>query len=101
MVSSRSINIAGGNRVIGSGPLHFWRHRRQDRVYVAAGFQSEDGAAVVQQIEFDVAPAPDQLLLAVGGGPRRVEVAPDQFGIDAQKGAADILGEGEITVPVA
>src|SRR5260370_16543433 len=68
---------------------------------IAAGLQSEDGAAVVEQIEFDVAAAADQLFLAVGRVPGRAEIAPDKLGIDVQQGAADILREGEVGVPVA
>src|SRR5436190_5139129 len=101
MVSSISISIAVGNFVIVSRPLHFRRHRRQDRLYVAARLQAEDGASVVEQIEFNVASAPDQLFFTVGRVPRRVEIAPDEFGIDLQKGAADILGKGEVGIPVA
>ena len=84
-----------------SRPFHFGRHRRQDRIDIAAGFQTENGAAVVEQVEFDIAAAPDQLLLAIGRRPRRVEIAPHQFGIDLQEGAADVLGEGEVGIPVA
>ena len=40
--------------------------RGQDGVDVAAGLQAEDGAAVVEQVELDVAAAADQLLLALG-----------------------------------
>src|SRR5882757_10716437 len=82
-------------------PLHLGRHRRQNRIDVAAGLQTEDGAAVVQQVEFHIASAPDQLLLAVFRAPRRIEVAPDDFGIDFQQGAADLLRKREVGVPVA
>src|SRR5215218_4911580 len=84
-----------------SWPLYLRWHRRENRIDIAAGFQPEDGAALVQQVELDVAPTPDQLLLAVGGGPGKREIAPDQFGIDFQEGAADVLGKGEVGVPVA
>src|SRR5664279_2305598 len=100
MVSSMSISIARGSLVI-SWPLHFGRHRRQDRIDIAAGLQPEDGAAVVEQVEFDVAAAADQLLLAVLGGPWRRKISPDQFGIDFGEGAADALREGEVGVPGA
>jgi hypothetical protein len=52
-----------------SRPLHHRRHRRQDRVDVAAGLQAEDRAAVVEQVELDIAAAPHQLLVAVGSPP--------------------------------
>src|SRR3954453_286794 len=104
MVSSISISIAVGSCVIAftfSRPLHFRRHRGEDGLYVAAGLQAEDGASIVEQIEFNVASAPDQLFFTVGRAPRRVEIAPDDFGINLQKGAADILGKGEVGIPVA
>src|SRR5215470_17284204 len=82
-------------------PFHLGRHRRQDRIDVAAGLQPEGGAAVVEQVELDITTAPDQLLLALGRAPRRCEIAPDQCGIDLQEGAADILSEGEVGLPVA
>src|SRR6186713_226390 len=84
-----------------SWPLYLRWHRREDGIHIAAGFQPEDGAAVVQQVELDIAATPDQLLLAVGGGPGEGKIAPDQFGIDLQEGAADVLREGEVGVPVA
>src|SRR6266481_6303495 len=76
-----------------SRPLHFGRHRRQDRLDIAAGLEPKDSAAVVQQVELDVTSAPDQLLFAVGFVPPRIEIAPDQLGIDFQEGAPDLLGE--------
>ena len=95
-----SISMARGSGMR-SRPFHLRRQRGQDRIDVAAGLQPEDGAAVVEQVEFDIAAAADQLLLAIGRRPRRVEIAPHQLGIDFQEGAADVLGEGEIGVPVA
>ena len=62
--------------------------------------QAEDRAAVVEQVEFDVAAAADQLLLALGLAPGRREILSHQSGIDAQEGAADVLREGEGLVPV-
>jgi uncharacterized membrane protein YfcA len=82
-------------------PFHFGRHRGQDGVDIAAGLQAEDGAAVIQQIEFDIAAAPDQLLVAIGLRPWCREIPPDQFRVDFQEGAADALREGKIGVPVA
>src|ERR1700722_7045058 len=101
MVSSISISIARGSCVMGSRPLHFGRHRRQDRIAFHPGLEPGEGAAVVEQGEFDVAAAADQLLLAVLSGPWRAEIAPDQFGIDLCEGAADALRKGEVGVPVA
>ena len=68
---------------------------------VAAGFQAENGAAIVEQIELHVAPAPDELFLAVGIRPVVVEVAPHEVLVDDQEGPADILGEAEVRRPAA
>src|ERR1700744_1133086 len=63
-----------------SRPLHLRRHRRQDRIHIAAGLEAERGAAIVEQVELDVASATDQLLFAVGRGPGRIEIPAHQFG---------------------
>ena len=52
-----------------SGPADFRGQAHQNGFDVAAGFQAESSAAVVQQVEFDVAAAPDQLMLALRAGP--------------------------------
>ena len=84
-----------------SRPFHFRWHRRQDRIDIAPGFQAKNGAAVVEQIEFHIAPATDQLLLTIIIVPRRVEIAAHQVRIDFQKRAADVLRKGEVGIPVA
>src|SRR3982074_2722580 len=84
-----------------SRPLHHGRQRRQNRVDIAAGAQPEDGAAVVEQVELDIAAAARELLLALGLAPGRGEILSHQLGIDPGEGAADVLGEGEIAVPIA
>ena len=43
-------------------PAHQRRHRTQDGLDVAAGLQAEHGAAVIEQIEFDIEPAAGELL---------------------------------------
>src|SRR5689334_8482067 len=83
-----------------SRPLHDRRHRRQDRLDIAARTQPEDRAAIVEQVEFRVAAAPDQLLLAFGVRPGICKVFPHQVWIDAQESAADILREGESLIPI-
>src|SRR3569623_925720 len=82
-------------------PLHHGWHGRLDRIDVAAGLEAEDGAAVVEQVEFDISAAAHELLLALGLAPRLGEVSAHEFGIDRQEGAADLLREGEGRVPVA
>src|SRR5215831_18815327 len=84
-----------------SRPLHQRRQRGENRIDVAAGTQPEDGAAVVEQVELDVAAAPDELVLALGLAPWHGEVSSHQLRVDRVEGAADLLGEGEIRLPVA
>src|SRR5258705_6554245 len=84
-----------------SWPLYLRRHRRENGIHIAAGLQPKNCAAVIEKVELDIASAPDQLFLAVGGIPGQAEIAPDAFGIDLQEGAADVLGKGEVGVPVA
>src|ERR1700693_4707038 len=85
---------------LASRPLHHRRQRGQDRLDIAAGLEPEDGAAVVEQVELDIAAAPDELLLAVGLAPGRAEIATHQLGIDVAEGAAHRLREGEVALPV-
>src|SRR5262245_12942583 len=84
-----------------SWPLYLRWHRRKNRIHIAAGFQPKDCAAVIQQVELDVASTSDQLLLAVGLVPGKRKIAPDKLGIDFQERAADVLGEGQVGVPIA
>ena len=44
--------------------------RHQDRLDIAAGLEAEQGAAVVEQVELDIAAAADQLVAALLVGPR-------------------------------
>src|SRR3546814_14977448 len=59
------------------------------------------GAAVVEQVELGVAAAADKLVAALLLRPGLRHVAAHQRGIDRQEGAADVLGEGEVGLPVA
>src|SRR5690349_17355007 len=82
-------------------PAHQWRHGGENRLDVAAGLEPEDGAAVVEQVELDIAAAPYELLLAIFLGPRRHHVAADDLRIDIEKGATHLLREGEVGLPVS
>src|SRR3954463_12709696 len=95
-----SIRMAREEACPRSWPLHLRRQRRQDRVDIAAGLESENRAAVVEQVELDIASAPDQLLLAVFGRPCRREIATHDVRIGLQEGVADGVGEGEIGAPI-
>ena len=68
---------------------------------VAAGLEAEDRAAVVEQVELDIAAAPHLLLVPVGLRPRRREIAAHDRRIDREEGLADVAGEGEILVRIA
>ena len=68
---------------------------------IAASAQAENGAAVIEQIELDIAAAAHELFLAFGIGPRQGAIPSHQFGIDVTKCAADILREREIGLPIA
>src|SRR6476646_8678479 len=84
-----------------SRPFRHRRHRRQNRLDVAAGAQAEHGPPVVEQVELDVASTAHQLLLALPRSPGLGEISPYQPGIDPKEGAADILGEGKIGFEIA
>ena len=62
-------------RTTESRPPHLRRQRHQDRLDVAAGHQPELGAAVVQQVELDIAAAAHELFVALGLGPWLFESA--------------------------
>ena len=49
---------------------------------VAACLEAEGGAAVIEQVELDVATTLDKLFLAVGFAPRRFHVAADEVAVD-------------------
>src|SRR3546814_10282521 len=55
-------------RPFASGPFGERRQAHQDRVDIAAGLETEQSPAVVDEVEFGVAPAPEQLRVALGLG---------------------------------
>src|ERR1700680_4043170 len=84
-----------------SRPFHQRRQRGEDRLDIAAGLEPEDGAAVVEQVKLDVTAAAHQLLLALCVRPGHCPIAPDELRIDAQQGAAELLRERKILLPIA
>src|SRR5438477_9358463 len=84
-----------------SRPRHFRRQRHQDRLHIAAGLEAEEGAAVVEQVELDVAAALDELRLALLGRPGLEEMAAGKRGVDLKESFADRAGEGEVALGVA
>src|SRR5262249_7586342 len=81
-------------------PLNRGRHGRQDGFNVAAGLQAENGTAVIQEIEFNVATAADQLFLAVSFGPGDCEVPANQPWVDSQECSTNILRECKRLIPI-
>src|SRR5579875_2857627 len=97
-VASRTDRIA--RRGCRSGPGGLRRQGHENRLDIAVGLEPEQGAAVIDEVEFDITAAADQLLAALFGRPGLEHVAPDEAGIDGEKRLADIAGEGEIPLPV-
>src|SRR5207253_9192955 len=84
-----------------SRPFHQRRQRGENRFDIAPGFEPEQRAAVMEQVELDVAAAAHQLLLALGFRPGLCPIAPDELRVDAQEGASDFPGEDKIRFPIA
>src|SRR5581483_6581972 len=61
----------------------------------------EDGAAIIEEIELDIAAAADELFLAFGLAPRLADIVAHQLRVDAQERAPDVLGEGEVGIEMA
>ncbi len=57
------------------------------------------GAAVVEEVEFDISAAFDELVFALLCCPVFMHRAADEVAIDVLEGFSNILGEGEIIVP--
>src|SRR5690606_10355694 len=71
------------------------------RLDIAAGHEPEPGAAVVKQVELDIAAALDQLAPALLVGPRRRHAPANDAREDVEEGEPNVAGEGEIGRPVA
>src|SRR5258705_6772181 len=93
--------VLGGRSGSGLGPFHHRWQRGQDRLHVATGLQPEHRAAVVEQIELDIAAASHQLLLAFTCAPGTGKIAANEVGIDGKKGAADVSREGKRSLPAS
>src|ERR1700722_790955 len=83
------------------GPLHFRWQRGEDRVHIAAGLQAKRRAAVVEQVEFHIAAAAHELLLALLLVPGGLEIPPHECGINLEEGKPHLADESEIGPPVA
>src|SRR3546814_3362915 len=79
-----------------SGPFGERRQAHQDRVDIAAGLEPEQSPAVVDEVEFGIAPAPDQLRLALGLGEGQAHAAAHDLREDVEERLADRLRQLEI-----
>src|SRR5579863_5616359 len=86
---------------VASGPRDLRRQRHQDRFDIAAGSETEPRAAVVKQVEFNIAPAANKLVAALFGGPGGVHPGPRDPRIDREKRLAHAPHKGKVAVPVA
>src|SRR6516225_4337835 len=76
-------------------PADARRQGGENRLDVASGPQAEGRAAVIEEVEFDVAPAPDQLLVALRLAEPFAEVGAHELWIDGKEGTPDLEGEGQ------
>src|ERR1700683_216115 len=77
--ASRANPASGSFPLRASLPFSNGRHGRQDAFHIAAGAQAEMGAAVIEQIELDIAAAPLGLFVAFFLGPVLLHAAADAF----------------------
>src|SRR3546814_8297560 len=61
-----------------SAPFRERRQAHQDRVDIAAGLEPEQRAAIIDQVEFGIAAAPDELCLALFLGKGRRHPPPHE-----------------------
>ena len=59
-------------------PFYHGRHGGEDGLHIAAGFQAEGCAAIIEQVELDIASALDELFFAFVLGPRLAHAGGDE-----------------------
>src|ERR1700730_7119036 len=84
-----------------SRPCRFRRQRHQDRLDIAAGLQAECGAAVVEQVELDIAAAAHELVASLLRRPGLPHPVPHDGREDGEEGVPDRSDKGEVAFPVA
>lgn len=77
-------------------PAHQGRQAHEDGVEIAPAAQAEERAAIVDEVELDVAPAPLELRRAVGLGEGGVPPPLHEGSIGGEKGIADVAHEGPL-----
>src|SRR5215469_4118458 len=75
--------------------------RHQNGFGIAAGFEPENGAPVVEQIELDIAAPPDQLMAPLLLGPGEPHPGPDNRCKNRAKRVSDRANKGKVALPVA
>src|SRR5512146_2455267 len=80
-------------------PAHERREAHEDRVDVTPALQAEERAAVVDQVELDVAAAPAQLRRAIRLRARRGAAPLDDRDVGGEEGRADLLDEVPVLAP--
>src|SRR5690606_30271336 len=83
-----------------SAPLHLGRQAHQDGVDVAAGLEPEQGASVIDEVEFDIAATPFELLLLLRRRPIHSHPLADDPGEHVEERFADVLREYEVAFPL-
>src|SRR5262245_8129785 len=81
-------------------PAHLGRQRHQNRFDIAARHQSKSGAAVVDEIEFGIASAPDKLLVALILGPILVHARAHDLREDRKHRKTHVARKGEVLFPI-
>src|SRR5207244_1854216 len=81
-------------------PARPGRHRHQHRLDAPLGLEAEQRAAVVDQVELDVAPAPQALPVALVGPPGLVAVALGNRDPGLREHPADIADQSEQALEV-
>src|SRR3954447_7007848 len=84
-----------------SRPTHLRRQAHQDRIHVAARLQAKQRAAVMDQVEFDIAAAADQLVFTVRCAPRLAHAAADDAWINVKKCLPHVANKAKIRLYVA
>src|SRR5262249_1744809 len=73
---------------------------RKEGFNITAGLEAENGTAIIEEIEFDVAAAADQLFLAVRLCPWQCEIFANQPRIDSQECTTNVLCERKCLIPI-
>src|SRR6266550_2930834 len=82
-----------------SFPLRNRGHGGQNAFHIAAGLEPEMRAAVIKQVELDIAAAPLGLFMALFHGPAFRHAPADDLRLDVEKGFTHAFGECEVAVP--